>query len=79
MQNKMKNMEKNEIVRLCREFSFNNYGNVYKVCPYIIVSAICGNEFREEGMMFYNMTEREINDNKKMIRFFEINKIKTNL
>ena len=78
MHNKMRNMEKNEIVRLCREFSFNNYGNMYKVCPYIIVSAICGNEYREEGMMFYNMTEREINDNKKMIRFFEINKIKIN-
>jgi len=78
MHNKMRNMEKNEIVRLCKEFSFNNYGNIYKVCPYIIVSAICGNEYREEGMMFYNMTEREINDNKKMIRFFEINKIKIN-
>lgn len=78
LQNKMKNMEKDEIIRICREFCFNNYSNIYKVCPYIIVSAICGNEFREEGMMFYNMTEREINDNKKMIRFFEINKIKIN-
>ena len=76
LQNKMKNMEKNEIVRICREFSFNNYGGVYKVCPYIIVSAICGNEYREEGMMFYNMTEKEINDNKRIIRFFDLCKTK---
>ena len=78
LQNKMKNMEKKEITRICREFSFNNYGYVYKVCPYIIVSAICGNEFKEEGMIFYNMTEREIKDNKRKIRFFEPVQIKIN-
>ena len=78
LQNKMKNMEKKEITRICREFSFNNYGYVNKVCPFIIVSAICGNEFKEEGMIFYNMTEREIKDNKRKIRFFEPVKIKIN-
>ena len=76
LESKIKNMERNEILRLCREFCFNNYANIYKVCPYIIVSAICGNEFKEEGMMFYNMIEREINENKKIIRFFEIKKNK---
>ena len=79
LQSKMKNMEKNEIVRICREFSFNNYGGVYKVCPYIIVSAICGNEYKEEGMMFYNMTEKEISDNKRIIRFFDLTKNNRNL
>ena len=79
LQSKMKNMEKNEIVRICREFSFNNYGGVYKVCPYIIVSAICGNEYKEEGMMFYNMTEKEITDNKRIIRFFDLTKNNRNL
>ena len=78
LQNKMKNMEKNEISRICREFSFNNYGFIYKVCPYIIVSAICGNEFKEEGMIYYNMNEREIKENKKRIRFFEPIRIKIN-
>ncbi len=76
---KIKNMEKNEIMRVCREFCFNNYENVYKVCPYIIVSAICGNEYKDEGIMFYNMMEREINDNKRIIRFFDIKKSKINL
>ena len=79
LQSKMKNLEKNEIVRICREFSFNNYGGVYKVCPYIIVSAICGNEYKEEGMMFYNMIEKEISDNKRIIRFFDITKNNRNL
>ena len=74
LQNKMKNMEKNEIKRICREFTYNNYGIIYKVCPYIIVSAICGNESKDEGMIFYNMTEREISDNKKKLRFHDVNK-----
>lgn len=74
LQNKMKNMEKNEIKRICREFTYNNYGIIYNVCPYIIVSAICGNESKDEGMIFYNMTEREISDNKKKLRFHDVNK-----
>ena len=74
LQNKMKNMEKNEIKRICREFTYNNYGIIYNVCPYIIVSAICGNESKDEGMIFYNMTEREISDNKKKLRFHGVNK-----
>ena len=74
LQNKMKNMEKNEIKRICREFTYNNYGIIYNVCPYIIVSAICGNESKDEGMIFYNITEREISDNKKKLRFHDVNK-----
>ena len=74
LQNKLKNMEKNEIKRICREFTYNNYGIIYNVCPYIIVSAICGNESKDEGMIFYNMTEREISDNKKKLRFHDVNK-----
>ena len=73
LQNKMKNMEKNEIKRICREFTYNNYGIIYNVCPYIIVSAICGNEYKDEGMIFYNVTEREISDNKKKLRFHDVN------
>ena len=70
LQKKMKDLERNEIKRVCREFSINNYGDAYKVCPYIIVSAICGEEGKEEGMMFFNKTEKEINENKKLIGFF---------
>ena len=73
LQNKMRNMEKNEIKRICREFTYNNYGIIYNVCPYIIVSAICGNEYKDEGMIFYNVTEREISDNKKKLRFHDVN------
>jgi len=68
---KMKEFERKEIRRVCREFSINNYGKIYQVCPYIIVSAICGEENKEEGMMFYNQTEKEIIEGKKVIRFFE--------
>ena len=70
LQKKMKDLERNEIKRVCREFSINNYGDVYKVCPYIVVSAICGEEGKEEGMMFFNKIEKEIGENKKIIRFF---------
>ena len=71
LKKKMKEFERKEIRRLCREFSINNYGKIYQVCPYIIVSAICGEENKEEGMMFYNQTEKEIIEGKKVIRFFE--------
>ena len=74
LEKRMKELEKNEIKRLCREFTVNNYGEVYKVCPYIVVSAICGDEGKEEGMMLFNMTEKEIIENKKLIRFFSIKK-----
>ena len=74
VEKQMKELEKNEIKRLCREFTVNNYGEVYKVCPYIVVSAICGDEGKEEGMMLFNMTEKEIIENKKLIRFFSIKK-----
>ena len=70
LQMKMKDLEKNEIKRVCKEFSINNYGGVYNVCPKIIVSAICGEESKEEGMMFFNKIEKEISENKKLIRFF---------
>ena len=70
LQKQMKDLEKNEIKRICREFSFNNYGEAYKVCPYVVVSAICGDECKDEGMMLFNMTEKEIAENKKLIKFF---------
>ena len=76
LKKKMKEFERKEIRRLCREFSINNYGKIYQVCPYIIVSAICGEENKEEGMMFYNQTEKEIIEGKKVIRFFEPRKHK---
>jgi hypothetical protein len=71
LKKKMKEFERKEIRRVCREFSINNYGEIYQVCPYIIVCAICGEENKEEGMMFYNQTEKEIIEGKKVIRFFE--------
>lgn len=72
LQLKMKALEKNEIKRICREFSMNNYEGAYKVCPKIVVSAICGDEKKEEGMMFFNKTEKEMKENKKLIKFFSI-------
>ena len=72
LQKKMKDLEREEITRICREFTINNYGNVYNVCPYIVVSAICGDEGKEEGMMFFNKIEKEINENKRIIGFFSL-------
>ena len=70
LQIKMKESERNEIRRICREFSINNYGEIYQVCPKIIVSAICGDEMKEEGMIFFNKTEKEMSENKNVIKFF---------
>ena len=76
LQTKMKELERKEIRRICREFVINNYEKIYQVCPYIIVSAICGDENKDEGMMFYNRVEKEIFEGKKVIRFFEPRKHK---
>ena len=70
LQIKMKELERNQIRRICREFSINKYGEAYQVCPKIIVSAICGDESKEEGMMYFNKTEKEMTENKKLIKFF---------
>jgi hypothetical protein len=69
LQMKMKEQEKEEIKRICREFLVNNYGNVYNVCPKIIVSAICGEENKEEGMMFFNKIEKEMTEKRRIIKF----------
>ena len=74
LEEKMKNGERDEIKRLCKEFMFNNYGEIYQVCPYIIVSAICGDENKEEGMLFYNKTEKDIIESKKLIQYYSIKK-----
>ena len=76
LQKKIKELERNEIRRVCREFSINNYGKVYQVCPYIVVSAICGDENKDEGMMFFNKTEKEMIEGKKAIQFFSPRKNK---
>ena len=72
LQEKMKNGERDEIRRLCKEFINNNYGEIYQVCPYIIVSAICGDDNKEEGMLFYNKTEKDIIESKKLIQYYNI-------
>ena len=71
---KMKKGEKEEIKRLCKEFIQNNYGEIYQVCPYIIVCAICGDDNKEEGMLFYNKTEKDITESKKLIQYYNIKK-----
>jgi hypothetical protein len=70
LQTKMKELEKKEIRRICREFAINNYGKIYQVCPYIIISAICGEESKDEGMMFYNkiMTFFSETDKKRVMK-----------
>ena len=70
----MKDLEKREIKRISKEFTFkfNNYWEIYQVSPYVIISAIYGDEGKEERMMLFNINEKEIIENESLIRYFSI-------
>ena len=70
LQSKIRDGEKSQIRRICREFISHNYKELYQVCPYIIICAICGSENKEEGFNYYTKVEKEIISGKKIIRFF---------
>ncbi len=61
--------EKREIERVFKEFYFNNYGQAYRVSYETVIGAICGEERKNEMIVYYCKLEKEYRDGIKMTTF----------
>lgn len=69
--NQMEKDEKNEVIRLSKEFLYNDYGKTYEVCIETIIGALCGEEHKDAQLNYYNKIKKEYKDNLKKIEFFK--------
>jgi hypothetical protein len=79
--NQMEKNEKNEVLRLSKEFLYNDYGQKYEVCIETIIGALCGEEHKDAQLNYYNKIKKEYKDDLKKIEFFKKlpkNKLKQN-
>lgn len=65
----IKENEKKQIERIFREFTLNNYEKHYKVIPEIVIGALCGEEKKNELLLYYNKLEKDYRDGIKVIQF----------
>ena len=69
--NQMEKDEKNEVIRLSKEFLYNDYGKTYEVCIETIIGALCGEEHKDAQLNYYTKIKKEYKDNLKKIEFFK--------
>jgi len=69
--NQMEKDEKNEVLRLSKEFLYNDYGKKYEVCIETIIGALCGEEHKDAQLNYYNKIKKEYKDDLKKIEFFK--------
>lgn len=62
--------EKNEVIRLSKEFLFHNYEKKYKVCIDTIIGALVGEERQDDMLNLYYKILKENKDNFKLIEFY---------
>lgn len=70
LKNKMEKDEKKEVMRLCKEFTYNNYEKKYKVCIDTIIGSLFGEQKKDELLNYYDKLRRENRDNYKLIEFY---------
>ena len=66
----MENEERNEVLRISKEFIYNDYGKKHQVCIEIIIGALCGEENKDMQLNIFYKLKKEYNDNLKKIEFF---------
>jgi len=69
--NQMEKDEKNEVLRLSKEFLFNNYGKIYEVCIETVIGALCGEDHKDAQLNYYNKIKKDYKDDLKKIEFFK--------
>ena len=62
-------LEKKQIQRLNKEFINNNYGEKYHVCIEVLLGALCGEEKKNEMVVYFLRLEKENKDGRKIIQF----------
>ena len=73
----MENDEKKEVLRIAKEFLYNDYEKKYQVCIETIIGALCGEKKKDEHLNFFYKLKKEYKENLKKIEFF--NKFKKNI
>jgi len=69
--NQMEKDEKNEVLRLSKEFLFNDYGKIFEVCIETVIGALCGEEHKDAQLNYYNKIKKDYKDDMKKIEFFK--------
>ena len=62
--------ERNEVLRITKEFLYNDYEKKHQVCIETIIGALCGEQNKDEQLNFFYKFKKEYNDNLKKIEFF---------
>ena len=62
--------ERNEVLRISKEFIYNDYEKRHQVCIEIIIGALCGEENKDMQLNVFYKLKRDYNDNLKKIEFF---------
>ena len=62
--------EKDEIIRLCKEFFYNDYEEKYKVCIETIIGALYGELHKDDMLNLFYRLKKENKDNLKKIEFY---------
>ena len=70
MEAKIRENEKEEVIRISKEFINNDYANKYNVDITTVISALCGEEHKDEELLVYSRMVKENNDKKKMIKYY---------
>ena len=67
---KLRQIEKNELNRISKEFVINDYGNIHNVDFNTVASALCGEDNIDEGILNYNTMLKNYQTQKKLIKFY---------
>ena len=67
---KLKEIEKNELSRISKEFIINDYGKIHNVDFNTVASALCGEDKIDEGILNYNTMLKDYKFQKKLIKFY---------
>ena len=70
LKNQIEMDKKNEVIRLCKEFLFNNYQQKYKVCIDTIIGALFGETHKDDMLNLYYSINKENKKNLKKIEFY---------
>ena len=70
LKNQIEMDKKAEVIRLCKEFLFNNYEQKYKVCIDTIIGALFGEGQKDDMLNYYYTIKKENRDNLKKIEFY---------